>query len=29
MAPVEIYLEVLLKPYKSKAARYEKIELNE
>jgi len=29
MAPIEIYLEVLLKPYKSKAARYEKIELNE
>jgi hypothetical protein len=27
--PIEIYLEVLLKPYKSKAARYEKIELNE
>jgi hypothetical protein len=29
MAPIEIYLEVLLKPYKSKAARYEKIPLNE
>jgi hypothetical protein len=29
MAPIEIYLEVLLKPYKSKTARYEKIELNE
>ena len=29
MAPIEIYLEVLLKPYKSKAARYERIDLNE
>ncbi len=27
--PIEIYLEVLLKPYKGKAARYEKIPLNE
>ncbi len=26
--PIEIYLEVLLKPYKGKAARYEKIDLS-